>query len=335
MSVQCGSEIAFCDLPVNFDTYSGCSHGCEYCFAQKKIAIDKIASRDNLTALKSFISGKQGKDTNWCDWKIPIHWGGLSDPFQPVERRVGASYQALKVFAETKYPVIISTKNPGMLLTEPYAGVLKECRAVVQVSMVSPSYDQVERGAAPFLDRMATLLRLRGLVLRLIVRCQPYLSGLHEEIIGYMPQYKTAGVHGMIFEGMKRQKRFPVFVRLGSDMVYPTEILRPQYEALRDAAHANGLKFYSGDERLRALGDSMTCCGIDGLEGFIPNTRNLNRWNESNYTQAMKKKGTITCFRTYSQTTNFGAFAKTKSFAEMMEICKGIQYFKIIMGREK
>ena len=31
------------------------------------------------------------------------------------------------------------------------------------------------------------------------------------------------------------------------------------------------MKFYSGENRLRAMGDSMTCCGIDGLEGFKGN----------------------------------------------------------------
>lgn len=36
MACKCGSQIVLCNLPIRFDTYVGCSHGCRYCFVQKK-----------------------------------------------------------------------------------------------------------------------------------------------------------------------------------------------------------------------------------------------------------------------------------------------------------
>ena len=42
MGCKCGSQIILCNLPVRFDTYRGCSHGCRYCFAQKKNDISHI-----------------------------------------------------------------------------------------------------------------------------------------------------------------------------------------------------------------------------------------------------------------------------------------------------
>ena len=41
MGCKCGSQIILCNLPVRFDTYRGCSHGCRYCYAnynEKQIA---------------------------------------------------------------------------------------------------------------------------------------------------------------------------------------------------------------------------------------------------------------------------------------------------------
>ena len=76
MGCKCGSQIILCNLPVRFDTYRGCSHGCRYCFAQKKNDISHIERDESVDGLRSFIEGKRGNETEWCDWNIPIHWGG-------------------------------------------------------------------------------------------------------------------------------------------------------------------------------------------------------------------------------------------------------------------
>ena len=102
----CGSQVILCDVPVHFDTYVGCSHGCEYCFANKKQGQRQIKPYNALKKLENFINGKRYAETCWCDWDIPLHWGALSDPFQPAEKEHGISMKALRVFAEYFYPFI-------------------------------------------------------------------------------------------------------------------------------------------------------------------------------------------------------------------------------------
>ena len=60
MGCKCGSQIILCNLPVRFDTYRGCSHGCRYCFAQKKNDISHIERDESVDGLRSFIEGKRG-----------------------------------------------------------------------------------------------------------------------------------------------------------------------------------------------------------------------------------------------------------------------------------
>ena len=79
--------------------------------------------------------------------------GGLSDPFQPAERELGISLKALEVFSETGYPFIVSTKG-RLVAEEPYLSLLRECNAVVQISMVCSSYDRMEPGAPTFEERL-------------------------------------------------------------------------------------------------------------------------------------------------------------------------------------
>lgn len=80
--VDCGSQVTICDMPIHFDNYVGCSHACEYCFVKRKGKdISKIKPKiGSYNSLKRFIEGKRQINTNWCDWGIPIHWGGNVRP---------------------------------------------------------------------------------------------------------------------------------------------------------------------------------------------------------------------------------------------------------------
>ena len=107
---SCGSQCFLCDLPIRFDTYKGCTHLCKYCFVQRKSTLD-VELGESVASLKNFVEGKRAKDTQWCDWNIPLHWGGMSDPFQPCEKKYKRSLECLKYLAKTQYPVVISTKG--------------------------------------------------------------------------------------------------------------------------------------------------------------------------------------------------------------------------------
>ena len=46
---RCGSQILLCDVPVRFDTYRGCSHGCTYCFTARKVKLSDIKPGEERT----------------------------------------------------------------------------------------------------------------------------------------------------------------------------------------------------------------------------------------------------------------------------------------------
>lgn len=73
---ECGSQVILCDVPIRIDTYQGCSHHCKYCFVYRKYDITNIRPAEGAQAVENFIKGKRNKETNWCDWNIPLHWGG-------------------------------------------------------------------------------------------------------------------------------------------------------------------------------------------------------------------------------------------------------------------
>lgn len=331
---RCGSQIILCDLPIRFDTYVGCSHGCTYCFARKKQDINAIKPNESVATLERFINGKRSKETEWCDWNIPLHWGGMSDPFQPLEAHYKRSYDCLKVFAKTGYPFAFSTKGK-IIATPEYLSVLKDCNAVSQVSMVSPRYDKLEPGAPTFDERMRFLPKLAENTKRLIIRISPYAVGLADEVCGHLQDYKDAGVFGIEVEAMKRTSKKPGLVKVGGDWCYPVEVLRKEFSQIREKAKEVGLAFYSGENRLRAMGDDSCCCGVTGVPGFKPNRANLNRLvfgKEIEYTSHMKQPGTGGTFSTLIQKTLGARYVREESYETVMDISSRSKTHLIAMG---
>lgn len=317
---RAGSQIILCDVPIRFDTYEGCGHACSYCFVSRKTDISKIKAGESADSLRKFINGERGGEVDWCDWNIPLHWGGMSDPFQPVERIHRRSYDALQVFAETQYPFIVSTKS-ALIAEEPYLSLIKKCNCVVQFSVASPQYDKVERGASSYEKRIEAAAKIAEYK-RVIFRVQPYIPGIFQDVLRGIKRFKQIGVYGIVIEGMKYTKPIPGTVSIGNDYCYPVSTLLPQFESIKAVCHKYGLKFYAGENRLRALGDSLCCCGVEGL-GWRVNTANINHKlfdpEGFKYTNLMKKAGTARVFKTLEQNSLSGKEIPFNSYMEKME----------------
>ena len=168
-----GSQIFLCDIPIRFDTYKGCSHGCKYCFTTRKYDINKINKNEGVESLRRFINGKRIQETSWCDWNIPLHWGGMSDPFQPCERKYEISYKCLRILEETKYPFVVSTKST-LIAKDKYLELIKNSNCVVQFSACCKEYDLIEPNAPSFKERIKAA-KVISSHKRVIIRVQPYI----------------------------------------------------------------------------------------------------------------------------------------------------------------
>ena len=317
---ECGSQVWLCDLPVRFDTYKGCSHGCRYCFAQRKADITKISRGEGVEALKNFCEGNRNAVTSWCDWKIPLHWGGMSDPFQPCEAKYRNTYECLKYLAKSQYPFIVSTKG-RLVAADEYLDLLARCNCVVQVSAVCSAYDKLERGCPSYEERVKIINKVSKRVKRTIVRIQPYMHEVYEQVFHNMERLAEAGAYGVIVEGMKFASKKKGLVKVAGDFCYPYEVIKDDFVRLKEEAHRVGLKCYAGENRIRELGDSLTCCGVDGLDGFKPNHFNMNhlmRGEKVEPTIQQAAEGTGTCFKAVNQKAGTNKKTTGQSFARNM-----------------
>ena len=243
------------------------------------------------------------------------------------------------MFAETQYPFVVSTK--GRLIASPeYLEWISRCNCVVQISRVCSTYDKLELGCPSWEERLEMVRKLAPRVKRVIIRTQPYMPEVFNDVLENIKKYAEAGAYGIILEGMKFAKAKKGLVRVGGDCCYPLDVLRRDFERIKAECHKYGMKFYSGENRLRAMGDSMTCCGIDGLEGFKGNDYNvcmiMNGQNPQP-TEKMKEIGSGGCFKTLYQSAGSGAKIRAQSFYGLMQKelrDKGEFYEKVFGLRE-
>jgi DNA repair photolyase len=198
----------------------------------------------------------------------------------------------------------------------------------VQISLVCASYDKIEPGCPSFEERLEIIRKIAPRVKRVIVRIQPYMHEMYEEIFNNLQKFKEAGVYGVIIEGMKFPKKVEGLVRIGGDYSYDYETILSDFLKLKEEAHRLGLKIYAGENRIRKYGDSLTCCGIDGLEGFKPNEYNLNHLLNGDKKvpkreMKMLKPGTSLCFLTLMSNTSSLTKIRKQSFYYTM-----LQYYK-------
>lgn len=175
---------------------------------------------------------------------------------------------------------------------------------------------------------------------RTIVRIQPYMPEVFHDVMKNIPRIAEAGAYGVIVEGMKFFKTKPGMTKIGGDFCYPLPRLRHDFEAIKAECHRYGLKFYSGENRLRAMGDSMTCCGIDGLPGFRPNEYNLcmlMNGKNPEPTEKMKEVGTGGPFKTLNQSAGSGRKIAKQSFYGLMqeELAKKTDYHRKVFGLDE
>ena len=95
--------------------YVGCQHGCTYCYAtfMKRFTGHKepwgefVDIKINAAELLAKEINKKKKGTVWVS--------GVTDPYQPLEKKYKLTRKCLEILVEHDWPVIVQTRSPLVL----------------------------------------------------------------------------------------------------------------------------------------------------------------------------------------------------------------------------
>ncbi len=192
------------DIPFNasINVYRGCEHGCSYCYARPtheflgfSAGLDfesKIMVKENAPELLR----KELSSPKWKPQELAM--SGVTDCYQPIERKLQLTRRCLAVLAEFRNPVSIITKNALVTRDVDYLRELATYRAVhVNISINSLDTDlarRLEPRASSPRQRLAAIEALTKTGIPVGVLVAPVIPALNDpEIPAILAAAKAVG----------------------------------------------------------------------------------------------------------------------------------------------
>lgn len=303
-------QFRHCGNPLRVDCYKGCDFGCLYCFANASNILGRKGwQTGDVERLKRFMYRAFDLDedgnyvyettnlsTELVRHRVPMHCGGLSDPFQAREWELGVTKELLKISNEYKYPIMFSTKGIIPSDRNDYWELLNPELHAFQLSLISKNEDFIrkyETNTATPAERIAFAKELHDRGFWVGIRIQPCIDideaiELVKEVSGFV-SYITVE-HLKIDVGNETiHKLFLPQIESGDYHRISTMLF--ELDTDKKIENINRIKAVSkcpigcGDNDLHYMSDSDCCCGVDTVGPAFSN------WLKYNLTYLAKHKG--------------------------------------------
>ncbi len=178
-------------MGVSVNPYRGCEHGCIYCYARpthEYLGYSAGLDFESKLFVKEDAPEQLRKALMAKSWQPQtIMFSGITDCYQPIERKLELTRRCLQVLAEFRNPVVIITKNH--LVTRDI-DILKEMTAFsgAQVVLSITTLDRelarhLEPRASTPANRLKAIRELREAGISVSVNMAPIIPGLTDNEI--------------------------------------------------------------------------------------------------------------------------------------------------------
>lgn len=179
-----GGEGSKCHYPTRLDTYGcGCQHDCKYCYAKSLLDFRRLWDSQN-PAVVNIEKVKSVIKKNLKEGDV-VRLGGMTDCFQPLERKHRATYQTIEELNKNNIGYLIVTKS-DIVAEDEYLSLMRKDLAHIQVTVTSTDDDfcRSYEKATPPSKRIAAIERLYEEGFDVQLRLSPYIPQFIEK--GYL-----------------------------------------------------------------------------------------------------------------------------------------------------
>ena len=180
--------------------YRGCEHGCIYCYARpthEYLGFSAGLDFESKIMVKEDAPELLRAELSSPKWQPQvIFMSGVTDCYQPVERKLKLTRRCLEVLAEFRNPVGIVTKNALVARDADLLGELARHDAVavmISVTSLDPALRSImEPRTSPPAARLETIRKLAAAGIRVGVLVAPIIPGLTDHEIPAILQAAAA-----------------------------------------------------------------------------------------------------------------------------------------------
>jgi len=192
----------------SINPYRGCEHGCIYCFARPTHAFHDLspgldfesrlfAKPDAAALLRQELSNPRYR-------VAPIAMGTNTDPYQPIEGKWRITRSVIELLAETRHPLMITTKSDRVLrdvdLLAPMAGQ-RLVGVAISVTSLTPAISRTLEPRAPSpRKRLAAVKALNEAGIPASVAIAPVIPAITDQELEHIVEAAAeAGAVGCFF----------------------------------------------------------------------------------------------------------------------------------------
>lgn len=181
------SKLCTCPEKLSFNPYTGCDHGCLYCYASSY-----IINFNNCRAKKNLIYRLKKEASNLTGELVSM--SNSSDPYPKLEQKMGLTKKCLEIFAESNCKLQIITKS-DLIIRD--LDILKIIPCVVSVSVLTindKKSKMLEPGAPISSRRFKVIEALVKEGIPTTVRIDPVIPFLNDDLTSLVNLIKKLGV---------------------------------------------------------------------------------------------------------------------------------------------
>lgn len=199
ISTNDSPDISF-DVSIN--PYRGCEHGCVYCYARPThefLGLSPGLDFESRIFVKYNAARLLREKLAKKNWKPqPLIMSGVTDPYQPIEKKLKITRSCIQVMAECNHPVVIITKNYQVTRDIDLLSTLAEknaAKVVISITSLDKTItDTMEPRTSRPARRLKAVRELSKMGIPVQVNIAPLIPGLtDEELVPIMEASAEAG----------------------------------------------------------------------------------------------------------------------------------------------
>lgn len=286
------SKFAICGLPIRLDSYRTCTFGCEYCFSNGRKIMEFNKEQPaicNVESVRNRLERVQNglfDEDNFLDVLISNgytwHCGGMSDPFQPLEGKLGITHELIDLTKEHGISILFSTKSDTV-----YNANIHPAFHTFQLSVSNvDNRKDIEAHVPDIEKRLAFFRQLKADGFKVGIRIQPFIPGVTSLDVVKMFE----GADHFTIEGIKivpqNEEQKEVIMQILKDAPFRPETaftqmgllnIKPEvryelYKPFVDYFEQHGISYSIADNDMRWMGNNRCCCG----DALVAKATNFN-----------------------------------------------------------